>query len=67
MEIAFYGDYGDFIETNEPITVIICHDCAHKLCGLVGWVRKLLDPEESHTHTVEYRKAHPAHYGQDYQ
>lgn len=69
--INFDGGYGMFIEsewiTKTEYTLVICHNCAHKMCALVPWIRKLLDPEHSHTHAEEFRKAHPVHYGPDYE
>jgi hypothetical protein len=31
--------------------VIICHDCAHRLCEIVPWIGTLLDPMASHAHS----------------
>ncbi len=30
---------------------VICHECAHKLCDTVPWIKKLLDPDNSHACT----------------
>lgn len=70
LEITFEGGYGMFtdeIGDDERQNVIICHECAHELCRIVPWVEKLIDSRRSHSHTQAYKKAHPDHYGWDYE
>lgn len=61
--IDFKGGYGMFIDQigNQPgpypkkgeHEVVICHECAHKLCETVPWVERLLEPLKSHSHPVD--------------
>lgn len=73
--IAFFGGYGMFIEsagyvdsnehplkeTGASYAVTLCHDCAHALCERESWMKELLQPARSHTHTQAYLSAHPDH------
>lgn len=65
--VEFSGGYGQFIDPiGDDYEVVICHDCAHALCDALAWVKDLLKPHNSHSHTREYEAAHPDHYGWDY-
>lgn len=67
--IHFEGGYGMFVDDVEAeLTgslprhrVVICHECAHSLCDAISWIKELLEPHSSHSHTVEYEKTHPDH------
>jgi hypothetical protein len=60
--ITFDGGYGMFVDDLDELykgqsqwpdkrdRVVICHNCAHELCDIVPWVKKLLNPESSHSH-----------------
>ena len=76
--IGFYGGYGMFVDSiatefreKQPVLsgaaeeAVLCHECAHELCEKVSWIGKLLKPELSHSHSVEYKKKHPNHIGWD--
>lgn len=68
LQVNFIGGDEWFIRDPKVYyEVLLCHSCVHKMCALVPWIRKLLNPDESHTHTKEYRDAHPVHYGPDYE
>ncbi len=30
---------------------VICHDCAHDLCEKVPWIKQLINPHDSHSHS----------------
>lgn len=68
--VSFGGGYGMFTdptskwEIAELKDIVICHDCAHKLCENEPWIGKILEPEMSHTHTQEYLDSHPDHLAQ---
>lgn len=59
--LGFFGGYGMFVESPEytgnndstlsavSYEAVLCHDCAHKLCETLPWVKKLLKPDTSHT------------------
>ena len=51
--LTFDGGYAMFIDViydSERPKVVICHDCAHRLCDAVPWIKKLLNPALSHSH-----------------
>lgn len=67
--VEFTGGYGEFVDvlvTPNPYQAVICHECAHDLCDKIPWIGKLIDPHNSHTHTEEYKRTNPGHYGWDY-
>lgn len=78
--IGLHGGYGMFIESkdynqyrdtehvlkNADMEAVICHDCAHDACEKIPWLERLIDTHNSHSHTAEYMKEHPHHYGCDY-
>jgi hypothetical protein len=69
LPITFDGGYGMFHDDMEAgcrYQVIICHECAHKLCDQVEWIKRLIDPHSSHAHHIDWKAAHPEHYGWDY-
>ena len=45
---------------------VICHECAHALFDAVPWLKRLIDPHNSHAHRTAWKDAHPDHYGWDY-
>jgi hypothetical protein len=45
---------------------VLCHDCAHGLCEREPWLFKLINPHGSHAHRTAWKKAHPEHWGWDY-
>lgn len=61
--IDFEGGYGMFTdpmgappaEYDKGILpagkVVVCHDCAHEMCDALPWVKKLIDPWASHSHS----------------
>lgn len=75
MWITFNGGYGMFIESSpfnnndiEPIhfkdsdfEVVICHECSHDLCNKIPWIKDLLKPLKSHSHTQEFWDNNPDH------
>lgn len=63
--IDITGGYAQFID-GVAYTVLLCHECSHDLCDQIPWLNKLLNPALSHSHKTEYKKAHPDHYGWDY-
>lgn len=76
--IGFFGGYGMFVESPDfadtpkdavlpdaTREAVLCHDCAHLLCETFPWVKALLQPYTSHTHTLEYWKENPDHDGID--
>lgn len=80
LVIGLFGGYGMFIESaryaGEPCPVVLkdtgatreiflCHDCAHELCDKFPAFGSLVNPYDSHTHTVEYWETHPDHEGID--
>jgi hypothetical protein len=70
LPITFDGGYGMFHDDMDAgcrYEVVICHECAHKLCKVAPWVGALIDPATSHSHTEEYSKKHPNHFGWDYE
>lgn len=38
---------------DNPLSLIICHDCAHDLCKKVPWISNLLEPSSSHSHSYD--------------
>ncbi|HUD03326.1 MAG TPA: hypothetical protein VMR51_00845 [Patescibacteria group bacterium] len=56
-----YLDEEDRFDPNKNIktgllgeyTAIICHDCAHDLCKKISWINKLIDPNNSHSHSYD--------------
>jgi len=60
--VGFFGGYGMFVDNmvpdappilgNADYEAVLCHECAHELCDKVPWVKKLLEPETAHPHTV---------------
>jgi hypothetical protein len=72
--LGFFGGYGMFVDDleSEATTLngaaydaVLCHDCAHDLCEANPWMKKLLRPTESHSHTAEFWAKHPNHEGWD--
>lgn len=68
--IEFHGGYGMFFDDiDDPDhiehTVILCHDCAHDLCDKIPFIKNMLNPRTSHSHTLEFIKANPDHKGYD--
>ena len=76
--VGFFGGYSMFVDdieteigNKEPTLpgaaqeAVICHDCAHKLCEDVPWIRALLKPELSHSHGVAFWEKNPDHEGWD--
>lgn len=72
LPLAVNGGYGQFTDPMDEagftagFKVVLCHDCAHEACDKLPWLKELLDPEASHSHTEAYREANPEHYGWDY-
>ena len=75
VEVDHYQDWPpeyDLFRQNEDGSwhcgegIRICHDCAHQLCEAVPWIGKLINPYNSHAHTLEYVQNHPDHFGWDY-
>ena len=66
--ITFDGGYGMFIDPmcDKPPRMVLCHECAHKLCDNNPAIHALLKPHSSHSHKTAYVEAHPDHYGWDY-
>jgi len=69
--IQFDGGYGEFVdivseEDMNRYRIAICHDCAHQFCDDNPWIENVIMPHNSHSHTKEYYKANPNHYGWDY-
>lgn len=62
LHIIFDGGYGEFVDAPfhhnargygpESLQVVICHDCAHRLCEQEPWIGEVIDPARSHTHRV---------------
>lgn len=52
--VGFSGGYGMFIDPfgEKDPKAVICHECAHALCAAHPWIEKLLDPHNSHAHSV---------------
>ena len=54
LHLDFGGGYGEFIDgpfhEAGPLSLIICHACAHALAEQVPWIERILDPAHSHTH-----------------
>lgn len=46
--------------------IIVCHECAHRLCEQFPAFNNKIKPYDSHTHTQQYVDNHPNHYGYDY-
>lgn len=46
--------------------IVICHECAHKLCDENPWLARIINPHGSHSHKTQYVETHPDHYGWDY-
>jgi len=40
----------------DPLSLIICHDCAHDLCNKVPWIKDLLDAENAHSHSANFEE-----------
>ena len=52
--IKFSGGYGMFIDPFEGDPQgVLCHECAHALCGSQPWIANLLNPHDSHAHRTE--------------
>lgn len=65
--VGFFGGYGMFVDSAEAEfgycaptlkgaahEAVLCHDCAHELCSTNPWIKELLKPNVSHTHTRAY-------------
>lgn len=81
--IGFFGGYGMFVESPEyvhddantipkelPVATheaVLCHDCAHELTETIPWIKDLLNPYISHTHTEAYIAKNPDHEGIDHE
>lgn len=77
--VTVHGGYGMFIdewcpgnkpeeERNFPKVageVVLCHDCAHKMCEVFPAFNNLISPFKSHTHRTEYKQENPNHPGPD--
>lgn len=72
--VGFFGGYSMFVDGGDDSKkvisgsdheAVICHDCAHKLCEMVPWINKLINPESSHAHLASYWEANPEHKGWD--
>lgn len=46
--------------------VILCHECAHKLCELFPAFENKINSYHSHSHNLSYVKENPDHWGWDY-
>jgi len=55
-----------YVATNHPFKAMLCHDCAHAACEALPWMKKLLNPHDSHSHRTAYVAEHPDHWGWDY-
>lgn len=70
--VPFYAEWTDEEkakyekERDKLNTLVLCHECSHKLCELFPAFQNLLHPHNSHAHTDEYHKANPDHWGWDY-
>lgn len=71
--IEFSGGYGQFIDPighthpdEYPYKLRLCHECSHALCDSMPAFQRILNPHGSHSHTGEYHREHPDHYGWDY-
>lgn len=77
--IGLFGGYGMFIESKSfnqysdkdhvikaDMEAVLCHDCAHEACEKLPWLESLIDTHNAHSHTIEYMKENPDHYGWDY-
>lgn len=76
--IGFFGGYGMFVESKDYAgektsdiieeaskEAFICHKCAHDLCDKIDWIKNLIDPYHSHSHTQDFWETHPDHDGWD--
>ena len=64
LVVSLQGGYGMFIDNLDAdisrpdigrlgeYKVVICHDCAHRLCEQVPWMNQLIEPLRSHSHKV---------------
>lgn len=66
LELAVGGGYGMFFDNIDgDHNVFLCHDCAHKACGALPWLGRLIQPEKSHAHTAEFWEFNNGHLGWD--
>ena len=63
---SLQAEWEAWYEENRDDQVIICHECAHKLCDAVPWFKRLINPHNSHSHKTAYVEANPDHFGWDY-
>lgn len=71
LGVEFLGGYGQFVDppmAQDPskYQIVVCHECAHEVCEKAPWLRKILEPAYSGSHTQEYWRDHPEHYGWDH-
>jgi hypothetical protein len=63
--ITVSGGYGMFVEVpmmgGPDENLIICHDCAHRLCFMFPAFNDLIDPARSHTHRTDWLRENPDH------
>lgn len=68
LGIEFLGGYSWFIDPlDKPFKAYLCHECAHYLCSTNEWIALFLEPHKSHSHTDNYRRSNPNHFGWDYE
>lgn len=58
LTVEFSGSYGEFIDTgfDGPVSMILCHECAHALTDWLG-----MDAKNWHTHQPGSGQ-HPDHH-----
>lgn len=75
MWIAILGGYSMFTDNlqsegnyaqGSDYELVICHECAHKLCAENPWLANVIQPYFSHGHSLAYQEEHPDHGGWDY-
>lgn len=79
--IGLFGGYGMFIESPDAVDnsnidalngsgatfeLVLCHDCAHKLCVMFPKLEGIIDTHSAHSHRLGYVEENPDHYGWDY-
>jgi hypothetical protein len=56
--LEMQGGYALFVESDQFMSqyfrdnnpLVLCHDCAHKLCDMLPWLNNIIEPQTSHTH-----------------
>ena len=77
--IGLFGGYGMFVDNidetlaeqknilkGSDYELVLCHECAHEFFDNNSWLKGIINPHKSHSHTEEYHQHHPEHYGWDY-